>query len=42
VGKLAELSDVLVHDPLIGKAGIGHTQCEKRPPPPKRTSRSGP
>ena len=26
VGKLAELSDVLVHDPLIGKAGIGHTR----------------
>ena len=26
VGKLAELSDVLVHDPLVGKAGIGHTR----------------
>ncbi len=26
VGKLANLSDVLVHDPLRGKAGIGHTR----------------
>jgi glucosamine--fructose-6-phosphate aminotransferase (isomerizing) len=26
VGKLANLSDVLVHDPLPGKAGIGHTR----------------
>ena len=26
VGKLAELSDLLVHEPLVGKAGIGHTR----------------
>ena len=26
VGKLANLSDLLVHDPLQGKAGIGHTR----------------
>ncbi|MEJ8561000.1 glutamine--fructose-6-phosphate transaminase (isomerizing) [Yoonia sp. GPGPB17] len=26
VGKLVNLSDVLVHDPLPGKAGIGHTR----------------
>ena len=26
VGKLANLSDLLVHDPLPGKAGIGHTR----------------
>lgn len=26
VGKLANLSDALVHDPLAGKAGIGHTR----------------
>ncbi len=26
VGKLANLSDVLVHDPLAGKSGIGHTR----------------
>jgi len=26
VGKLANLSDLLVHDPLSGKAGIGHTR----------------
>ena len=26
VGKLVNLSDVLVHDPLAGKAGIGHTR----------------
>ncbi|SLN41094.1 glutamine--fructose-6-phosphate transaminase (isomerizing) [Roseisalinus antarcticus] len=26
VGKLANLSDALVHDPLRGKAGIGHTR----------------
>jgi glucosamine--fructose-6-phosphate aminotransferase (isomerizing) len=26
VGKLANLSDLLVHDPLAGKAGIGHTR----------------
>ncbi len=26
VGKLRELSDLLVHEPLIGKAGIGHTR----------------
>ena len=26
VGKLVELSDLLVHDPLPGKAGIGHTR----------------
>ena len=25
-GKLAELSDLLVHDPLPGKSGIGHTR----------------
>ncbi len=26
VGKLVELSDLLVHDPLPGKSGIGHTR----------------
>ncbi len=26
VGKLANLSDLLIHDPLPGKAGIGHTR----------------
>ena len=26
VGKLANLSDLLVHEPLAGKAGIGHTR----------------
>jgi glucosamine--fructose-6-phosphate aminotransferase (isomerizing) len=26
VGKLANLSDLLVHDPLAGRAGIGHTR----------------
>ncbi len=26
VGKLVNLSDMLVHDPLAGKAGIGHTR----------------
>ncbi|MBM9595340.1 glutamine--fructose-6-phosphate transaminase (isomerizing) [Roseitranquillus sediminis] len=26
VGKLVELSDLLVHDPLSGKSGIGHTR----------------
>ena len=26
VGKLIELSDLLVHQPLIGKSGIGHTR----------------
>jgi glucosamine--fructose-6-phosphate aminotransferase (isomerizing) len=26
VGKLVKLSDVLVHDPLPGKSGIGHTR----------------
>ena len=26
VGKLVNLNDVLVHDPLEGKAGIGHTR----------------
>ncbi|MGI3165898.1 glutamine--fructose-6-phosphate transaminase (isomerizing) [Pseudooceanicola sp. 200-1SW] len=26
VGKLVNLSDVLVHDPLAGKSGIGHTR----------------
>lgn len=26
VGKLANLNDTLVHDPLAGKAGIGHTR----------------
>jgi glucosamine--fructose-6-phosphate aminotransferase (isomerizing) len=26
VGKLIELSDLLVHDPLFGKSGIGHTR----------------
>src|SRR6056297_447925 len=26
VGKLANLSDILVHDPLTGKSGIGHTR----------------
>ena len=26
VGKLANLSDLLVHEPLLGKSGIGHTR----------------
>ncbi len=26
VGKLVNLSDLLVHDPLLGRAGIGHTR----------------
>ena len=26
VGKLVNLSDLLVHNPLAGKAGIGHTR----------------
>jgi len=26
VGKLIELSDLLVHEPLVGKSGIGHTR----------------
>lgn len=26
VGKLVNLTDLLVHDPLAGKAGIGHTR----------------
>ena len=26
LGKLIELSDLLVHQPLIGKSGIGHTR----------------
>jgi len=26
IGKLAELSDLLVHEPLSGRAGIGHTR----------------
>ena len=26
VGKLVNLSDLLVHEPLTGKAGIGHTR----------------
>ncbi|MGY6635252.1 MAG: glutamine--fructose-6-phosphate transaminase (isomerizing) [Alkalilacustris sp.] len=26
VGKLVNLSDLLVHEPLVGKAGIGHTR----------------
>ncbi|WP_299350029.1 glutamine--fructose-6-phosphate transaminase (isomerizing) [uncultured Shimia sp.] len=26
VGKLVNLSDLLVHDPLLGKSGIGHTR----------------
>ena len=26
LGKLAELSDLLVRDPLLGKSGIGHTR----------------
>jgi glucosamine--fructose-6-phosphate aminotransferase (isomerizing) len=26
VGKLVNLSDLLVHDPLAGKSGIGHTR----------------
>ena len=26
VGKLVNLSDLLVHDPLVGKSGIGHTR----------------
>jgi len=27
VGKLVNLSDLLVHEPLAGKSGIGHTRC---------------